>query len=133
MDLSRVDLVEDGHHDERVEDHREVDRRRCVDGGPLAVVNVQQNIAYRNCFILSIIPFQYQFVLDVAGTRQLKTYSKSSAHQISGITFVRPSYLICSSLICVSVFFLSTLISSMHRMNIFLWTTRFSKSTTVSK
>lgn len=45
MDLSRVDLVEDGHHDERVEDHREVDRRRCVDGGPLAVVNVQQNIA----------------------------------------------------------------------------------------
>ena len=45
VNLSGVDLIEDGHHDEGVEDHREVDRRRCVDGGPLAVVNVQQNIA----------------------------------------------------------------------------------------
>ena len=72
-------------------------------------------------------PFSVPVCFGCSGHAAIKTYSKSSAHQISGITFVRPSYLICSSLICVSVFFLSTLISSMYRMNIFLRTTRFSK------
>jgi len=41
VDLSGVDLVEDGHHDEGVEDHGEVDRRRSVDRSTFAVVDVE--------------------------------------------------------------------------------------------
>ena len=45
VDLSCVDLVEDGHHDERVEDHREVNGRRRRDARSLAVVDVEKNVA----------------------------------------------------------------------------------------
>ncbi len=45
VDLPRVDLVENRHHNEGVEHHREVDRRRCRDARPFAVVNVEKNVS----------------------------------------------------------------------------------------
>ena len=47
MDLARVDLVEQRHHDERVEDDGEVLRRRRVQTGLAAAVDVEQLVACR--------------------------------------------------------------------------------------
>ncbi len=44
VDLPGVDLVEERHHDERVEDHREVHRRRRVHVRVLPVVDVQDDV-----------------------------------------------------------------------------------------
>ena len=46
VNLSSVNLVEDGHHDERVEDHSEVNGRRGGDARSFAVVNVEKKIAW---------------------------------------------------------------------------------------
>ncbi len=46
VNLSGVYLVEDGHHDERVEDHGEVNGRRSGDARAFAVVNVEKEIAW---------------------------------------------------------------------------------------
>ena len=44
MDLPGVDLIEEGHHDERVEYHSEMLRWRCVEAGALAVFDVEDNV-----------------------------------------------------------------------------------------
>ena len=41
VDLPGIDLVEQRHHDERVEYHGEMLRWRCVEAGALAVVDVE--------------------------------------------------------------------------------------------
>ena len=48
VDLARVDLVEERHHDERVEDDRQVLRRMCFVGDAASAVDVQQDVAYRS-------------------------------------------------------------------------------------
>lgn len=44
VDLPGVDLIEEGHHDERVEYHSEMLRWRCVEAGALAVFDVEDNV-----------------------------------------------------------------------------------------
>ena len=46
VDLARVDLVEQRHHDERVEDHREMLSRLRVQTRLPPVVDIQQQLAY---------------------------------------------------------------------------------------
>ena len=47
VDFSRVDFVEESHHDESVKDHREVLSRRGVQVGAPAVVDVEKNVTWK--------------------------------------------------------------------------------------
>lgn len=48
MDLASVDLVEQSHHDERVENHGKMNRRGCGQVGIFPIIEVENDVTCRS-------------------------------------------------------------------------------------
>lgn len=67
MDLASVDLVEELHHDEDVEDNGVVFRRGCMEGGIATAVNVEELLSYGNFFFFHFRQLCFTFLCIYAG------------------------------------------------------------------